>query len=83
MLYVKDKTPTEGFQTEEMESFPAGENPFIHDSYHMGVFVGTNPLVMYESHKDNRYIIIVDRRTGKRLRVDMPRPPMTDAELSG
>lgn len=53
-----------------LKSFPANENPYLHDSYHMGVSVGKNIEIMFEKHDHNNYIIIVEKTTGERLKVE-------------
>lgn len=56
----------------DMESFPAGENPYWHDEMRMGMFLGTNVLIMFEKSSDNEkqpYIIVVNTETGERIRV--------------
>lgn len=54
-----------------LESFPPNSNPFHHDFYNMGTNIGTNVTVMMGNHDNEecRYLIIVDRKTGKRLRI--------------
>jgi hypothetical protein len=58
----------------KVESFPAGENPFHHDAYHMGHMgtpIASNALIMHENFHDQRakYIIICNLETGERLSV--------------
>ena len=59
-------------KVKELESFPPNENPFLHDAYHMGVRIGNNVMVMMENHDDQecKYMIVVDKTTGKRLQID-------------
>ena len=59
-------------KTRKLDSFPPNSNPFNHDLYHMGKTIGTNVTIMMENHdnKECKYLIIVDRTTGQRLRVD-------------
>jgi len=59
------------FRMEEMESIPAGENPFHHDAYNMGTRMGKNIMVMHHSHNSEtaRYIILVNTDTGARVRI--------------
>lgn len=53
---------------ETLEPINPNSNPFHYDSYHMGVMAG-NIHVMYASHTDNKYLIIVNSRTGERHRL--------------
>lgn len=52
-------------------------NPFQHDFYHMGTFVGRNVAIMYErhDHDDQGYIIVINTLTGERLRINFPNIP--------
>jgi len=64
------------FTVKQLHSFPAGENPFWHDSYHTGVYLGRDLLVMnslglQEPVKDG-YIILVHIPTGQRIKVSFP-----------
>jgi hypothetical protein len=58
-------------ETEELPQFPAGDNPFRHDAYHMGTSIGKNVIIMYGGHSTDhqKYVIVCDITTGKRLRV--------------
>jgi hypothetical protein len=46
-------------------------NPFHQDIYNMGTRLGTNVVVMYDTHNDTKmdYLIIVDTKTGERKRI--------------
>lgn len=61
-----------GFKVLAMSDFLKDSNPYWHDSYHMGTGIGTNVEVMYADHETNKYLIIIDKATGKRLRVSIP-----------
>jgi len=65
----------EGFRFEMMEPIPAGENPFVHDSFHMGERLGNNIMAMFSnhSHEEMRYLILIDQNTGKRIKIHMPK----------
>lgn len=56
-----------------MPALPPG-NAFLSDLYHMGVAIDKNIVVMYSKHEDNPYLIVVDQRTGERLRVILNNP---------
>ena len=65
------------FKIKQLYSFPAGENPFWHDAYHTGVYLGKNVLAMNtlgigSSEGDKDYIILVHIPTGQRIRIDLP-----------
>lgn len=64
-------TKVNTFKVEALPDFPAGENPFCHDAVNMGTEVGTNVVVMFAatSTEQCRYLIIVNTKTGKRLKV--------------
>jgi hypothetical protein len=62
---------------EVSEEFPAPINPFHQDSYHMGVEVAKNVMVMYGSSdvKGNvPYIIVINTMTGERKEVRFSTP---------
>lgn len=61
------------FLIEEMEDAKPG-NPFNSDPFHMGQRVGKDTWVMSSNHSDKpcKYLIIVDSRTGKRIRITLP-----------
>ncbi len=46
-------------------------NPFWHDAYNMGEYLGTNVAVMFSNHSEKHcpYLIIVNRITGERKRI--------------
>jgi len=56
---------------ESLLSFPAGDNPFCYDAFHMGMTVGSNVIVMMPNHSREEcpYLIIVNTVTGERIRV--------------
>lgn len=66
---------------ETLESFPPGENPFLHDAIHMGQFAGgsiashttSDPCIMFAKHDHNEYVIVVDCATGQRIKVTFDR----------
>lgn len=61
----------------KLDSFPLNPkgrcNPFCHDLFHMGTDVGNNLVVMYSKHTDKpcEYVIIVDKNTGERYKVEV------------
>lgn len=63
----------EGFKIRPMEAIPAYDNPFCHDAYNMGTALGSNLVVMYDTFPDKPmdYLILVNTRTGKRIKVFM------------
>ena len=63
-----------GMAIEEMSAFPEGKNPFEHDRFHMGTNLGDNVLIMHPNHPDKEaeYLIVVNKRTGKRIRIYFP-----------
>ncbi len=73
---------------EHIKPFPANSNPFHHEPVMMGIEVDNNLLVMCESHRDNRFIEVVYRPTGERLRITVPgatkqdKPPVRMTYLS-
>ena len=62
-----------------LDSFPAGDNPFKHDMYHMGTYLGgsghdMDVCIMFAKHEHNDYIIVVDTVTGQRIKINFDRP---------
>lgn len=55
----------------KLDSIPAGDNPFLHDAFHMGTPVASNIMIMHGTHSNQRasYIIIVNTETGERHQV--------------
>ena len=64
------------------EPFPPGVNPFNHDSYHMGITIGTNVTIMMANHADKHchYMIVINAETGERIRVEFD-GELPDGEL--
>jgi len=60
------------FDITELSDIPNNIGPFAHDCYHMGTTLGTNIMVMHETHpsKEMKYFILVNIETGKRIRID-------------
>jgi hypothetical protein len=52
------------------EPFPPG-NPFLHDAYHMGTYIGKNVVVMMPNHANEEcpYLVVCNVETGERVRV--------------
>ncbi len=46
-------------------------NPFVQDSFHMGTYIGKNVAIMYRcfENEECNYIIVIDRRTGERKKI--------------
>lgn len=66
------------FKIKQLTSFPAGQNPFWHDSYHTGVPLGRNVVAMntlggHSQHLD--YVILVDLNTGQRIKISFAPEP--------
>jgi hypothetical protein len=59
---------------EQIESLPAGENPFNHDLTNMGQHVGTNCMVMFKNHPNDYcpYLIVLNPNTGERVKISFP-----------
>lgn len=59
------------FELMKLESFPAGENPFLHDIFNMGTSIAKNVMIMHRTHDTEKadYFIIVNTETGERLKV--------------
>jgi hypothetical protein len=55
------------------DEHPAPINPFSQDGFNMGTSIGLNVTVMYgaTSNEMCQYIIVVDKMTGKRVRVNI------------
>jgi len=66
------KPKSTDFETEELEKFPPGENPFLHDIERMGTSIDNNLTIMYVKFADNTDIIVHDKRTGARLKISFP-----------
>lgn len=65
-----------GIGLQKMSDFPAGENVFQHDLYHMGVGVFEGLTIMYGSAQKGQspeYMILCFPKTGKRIRVTLPK----------
>ena len=62
------------FEMEELRSIPKMSNPFAHNSSDMGHNVGSNLTVMYGNFptQDAKYLILVHRPSGKRIKIHIP-----------
>ena len=60
------------FKVKQLDSFPAGENPFWHDAYRMGTYFGDKDqvCVMYGDRADD--FVIVHIPSGQRIQVQIP-----------
>lgn len=67
-------------RVESLSEFPAGENPFNHDFFLMGQYLGTNVLAMFErfDHEFQPYIILHDITTGQRMRITFAVPAVKE-----
>ena len=50
-------------------------NPFHWDAYHMGMQFGKNVMIMMANHAGEpaQYMILVNMRTGERVKIDFPK----------
>jgi hypothetical protein len=79
MLKVEKLLPFDRLESDEGEDYI---NPMVQDMFHMGAYIGKNVCVLYHSHEDNRYVIVVNRKTGERCKVwfeDPGKPAIDDA----
>lgn len=60
------------FKVKQLASFEPNTNPYWEDTYRMGMALGSNIEVMHAQHPSEvcKYIILVDRISGQRIRVD-------------
>lgn len=58
------------FQIKKMDDIPENSNPFHYDAYHIGTNAG-DAMIMYSN--TDRYLIIIDRVTGKRIKIILPK----------
>lgn len=58
---------------ESLRSFPPGANPMNHDGFNMGMEMGKGLFVMMMNHasEECNWLIFIDIKTGKRVRLDM------------
>lgn len=70
-ICVTDEEENSCFNVESLQPFPAGENPYQHDLYNMGINIGNNLTVMYAATREEfaKYIIILNNVTGERIKV--------------
>jgi hypothetical protein len=61
------------FKTKHLPSFPAGENPFNHDSYSMGEYFGSKKHICIMFDSTGEYFNIVHIPTGQRLQITLPK----------
>ena len=54
-----------------LDDIPEATNPFWHDVYNMGLYIGDNLTIMYNVHNDEpaEYIIIIHKPTGRRIKI--------------
>lgn len=60
------------FKVTQLPSFPTG-NPFHHDAYQMGTYIGKDICIMYADHNPHT-IDVVHMITGQRIQIAMPEP---------
>ena len=67
---------------EQLSTIPANENPFWHDSYHMGADIAKDLTAMFADFEGNRYLILINKSTGERIKlwfeIDKPWQRMGD-----
>ena len=63
-----------------LKDFPMDSNPYHHDHFRMGTSIDNIWEVMYEKHRDNDYIIVIDKHTGERFIIS--RVPIPDSIVS-
>lgn len=58
-------------ETRNADSIPPGANPFHHDQFNMGTKIASNVTIMHPSfpEQETEYVIVVNTKTGERLRV--------------
>lgn len=56
-------------------------NPFLSDLFNMGQPIGKDLMLMFKNHPDEdcHYLILVDTKTGERVRID--KPPLINQKL--
>jgi hypothetical protein len=59
----------------------AGDNPLMHDHFHMGTKISSNFEIIHHTHPNEKakYLIIVDKTTGERIKIfpdHIPTDPM-------
>lgn len=68
-----------GISISDLPRLPPGANPFHHDSYHMGSHLVRGWLAMHNgfdnptSPRPLDYIILINTRTGRRLKLTLPK----------
>ena len=55
----------------QLESIPPNSNPFHYDLYNMGDRLDEEYMLMYSSFKKNKYVIIIEKSTGKRIELHL------------
>lgn len=68
---TKRLSACDGVIVDEMKSIPAGSNPFHHDLFHMGTNVNDRFMVMFSGSENSNYIILVDSKSGRRIKVSI------------
>ncbi len=57
---------------EILKPFEKESNPFHSDLFRMGTQIGNGPLVvMYDSHEDYKEVILVNTKTGGRVKITL------------
>lgn len=65
MMRCEELKPFKRHEYDESEFL----NPFHYDHELMGTDIGHNVTVMFRHHDINKFIIVVDNKTGKRMKV--------------
>jgi hypothetical protein len=60
---------------EIMEPIPAGANPFHYDHFNMGTYFGDERRMCAMYSDRMAYVILIDRKTGKRIKIHMGDKP--------
>lgn len=70
-IYLEDFGLPQSIQVSPMQSFPPNSNPFWHDAFNMGHYLGKNAIAMFGNFEKDRcdYLNIINIVTGERLHV--------------
>jgi len=65
----------DGFTVSNLLSIEAGSDPMREDIFNMGMKLAKDVTLMFPNHpsEEARYLIIIDEKTGKRLKVTFER----------
>lgn len=56
----------------ECKPFPPNSNPFKHDAFNMGEYLGSNVAIMFGNHSLSHcdYLYVINTETGERIRIE-------------